>query len=63
MVSVFIVEHPVGTSREVGLTEALAIDAAVVALGLEVVGGSYALDGDARARAVAFVMGGDDGPR
>lgn len=60
MQSIFIVEHPAGTSREVGMTEALAVDKAIAALGLEVVAGRYAYEGEARATGMAFIMG-DDG--
>ena len=60
MKSLFIVEHPTGTSREVGMTEALAADKAIEALGLKVVGGAYAQEGDAREAAMRMVMDGDD---
>lgn len=61
MKSLFIVKHPAGTSREVGMTEALAADKAIAALGLEVVGGAYAQEGSAIDAAIRMVMGGDDG--
>lgn len=61
MKSLFIVRHPAGTSREVGMTEALAADKAMATLGLEVVGGAYAQEGDAVDAAIRIVMGGDDG--
>lgn len=61
MKSLFIVQHPTGSSREVGMTEALAADKAIVALGLEVVGGVYAQEGSAIDAAIRMVMEGDDG--
>lgn len=55
-VSVFILEHPADTSLEVALTEALAIDRFAQSRGLEVVGGSYGQEGDARGMALRLVM-------
>lgn len=57
--SIFIVKHPSNASREVAFDEAMRIDGAIKALDLEVVGGHYAHEGDAIARAVRLVMADD----
>jgi hypothetical protein len=58
MRSLFVVEHPAGTSREVAMTEALAADRAIEALGLKVVAGAYAQPGDACATGLDMLLWG-----
>jgi len=54
--TIFIVEHSRTGSREGAFDEAMRADRALEALGLKVIGGSYAAEGSAASRAMRLLL-------